>query len=63
MEFQLSSLEKEIESMKEEFEKELDSIKYDWHSIKEQIFNDIRVIHTIKSSTQEEVKENKDIES
>ena len=38
MEFQLSMLEKEMESMKEEFQKELDALKYDIHSIKEQNF-------------------------
>ena len=63
MEFQLSRLEKEMESMKEEFKKELDSLKYDIHSIKEEILNETRVRNTLKSSTQEEVKENKDIES
>ena len=63
MEFQLSRLEKEMESMKEEFKKELDALKYDIHSIKEEILNEIRVHHTHKSFTQEEVTENKDVES
>ena len=35
LEFQLSRLEKEMESMKEEFQKELDALKYDINSIKE----------------------------
>ena len=49
--------------MKEEFKKELDDLKYDIHSIKEEILNEIRVWHTRKSFTQEEVNENKDVES
>ena len=52
-----------MESMKEEIKKELDSLKYYIHSIKEEFFNEIRVLHTLKSSTQEEVKDNKDVES
>ena len=63
MEFQLSMLEKEMESRKEEFQKELDSFKYDIHSIKEEILNEIRVQDTRKSFTQEEVNENNDVES
>ena len=63
MEFQLSRLEKEMESMKEEFQKELDALKYDIHSMREEILNEIRVRHTRKSFTQEEVNENKDVES
>ena len=63
MEFQLSRLENEMERMKEEFQKELDALKYDIHSIKEEILNEIRVWHTRKSFTQEEVKDNKDVES
>ena len=63
MEFQLSRLEKEMESMKEEFQKELDALKYDIHSMREEILNEIRVRHTHKSFTQEEVNENKDVES
>ena len=43
MEFQLSMLEKEMERKKEEFKKELDSLIYDINSIKEYIFNEIRV--------------------
>ena len=35
IEFWLSRLKKEMESMKEEFQKELDAMKYDIHSIKE----------------------------
>ena len=35
MEFQLSRQEKEMESMKEEFQKELDTLKYDMKSIRE----------------------------
>ena len=35
MEFHLSRLEKEMESMREQFQKELDALKYDIHSIKE----------------------------
>ena len=58
-----SRLEKEIESMKEEFQKDLDALKYDIHSIKEEILNEIKVRHTHKSCTQEEVDENKDVES
>lgn len=46
-------LEMEMEIMKEEFQKELDSLKCDIHSIKEEILNVIRVRHTRKSSTQE----------
>ena len=52
-----------MERMKKKFKKELDALKYDIHSIKEDILNEIRVQHTRKSSTQKEVKENKDIES
>ena len=63
MEFQLSRLEKEMEIMKEEFQKELDALKYDIHSMREEILNEIRVRHTHKSFTQEEVNENKDAES
>ena len=63
MEFQLSRLEKEMENMKEEFQKELDALKYDLHSIKEEILNEIRVHHTLNSSTEEEDKENKNVES
>jgi predicted RNase H-like nuclease (RuvC/YqgF family) len=63
MEFQLSRLEKEMESMKEEFKKELYALKYDINSIKKEILNGIRVLHTLKSSTQEQVNENKDVES
>jgi hypothetical protein len=63
MEFQFSKLEKEMESMKVEFQKELDSLKYDIHSMREEILNEIRVRHTHKSFTQEEVNENKDVES
>ena len=51
MEFQLSRLEKEMEIMKEEFQKELDALKYDIHSIKEEIFNEIRIWRTRKSFT------------
>jgi hypothetical protein len=51
-----------MEVMKEEFKKELDALKYYIHSIKEEILNEIMVHHTLKSSTQEEVKENKDVE-
>ena len=59
---QLSRLEKEMESMKEEFQKELDAFKYDIHSMTEEILNEIRVRHTRKSFTQEG-NENKDVES
>ena len=38
-------------------------MKYDIHSIKEEILNEIRVRHTRKSFTQEEVIENKVVES
>ena len=38
-------------------------MKYDIHSIKEEIWNEIRVLHSQKSFTQEEVNENKDVES
>ena len=41
----------------------MDALKYDMHSIKEEILNEIRVRHIRKSFTQEEVKENKDVES
>ena len=47
--------------MKDEFKKGLYSLKHDLHSIKEKILNKIRVRHTLKSSTQEEIKENKDV--
>ena len=40
---QLSRLEKEMESMKEEFYKELDALKYDIHSMRKEILNEIRV--------------------
>ena len=56
---QLSRLEKEMESMKEEFQKELDALKYDIHSMKEFFLNEIRVWDTCKSFTQEEVNENR----
>ena len=49
--------------MKDEFKQELDALKYDLHSIKVEILNDIRPSHTLKLSTQEEDKENKNIES
>ena len=62
MEFRFSRLEKEMERM-EEFKKELDALKYDIHSMREEILNEIRVRHTCKSFTQEEVNENKDVES
>ena len=39
----LSRLEKEMENMKEEFQKELDALKYDIHSMREEILNEIRV--------------------
>ena len=52
-----------MESMNKEFKKELDALKYDIHSIKEEILNEIRVLHTLNSSTEEEVKENKDVDS
>jgi hypothetical protein len=51
MEFQLFRLEKVMESMKDKFKKELDSLKYDLHSIKEEIWNEIKVHHTLNSST------------
>ena len=41
----------------------MDALKYDIHSIKEEILNEIRVQHTRKSFTQEEVNDNKDVES
>ena len=59
MEFQLSRLEKVVESMKDEFQKELNALECDLHSIKEEILNDIRARHTFNSSTEEEDKENK----
>ena len=49
--------------MKEEFQKELDALKYDIHSMREKILDEIRVRHTRKSFTQEEINENKDVES
>ena len=52
-----------MESMKDKFRKELDSMKHDLHSIKEEILNNIRVRHTLNSSTKEEDKENKNVES
>ena len=48
--------------MKEEFQKELNALKYDIHSMREEILNEIRVRHTRKSFTQEEVNKNKDVE-
>ena len=54
----MSWLEKEMESMKEEFQKELDALKYDINYIKEEIFNEIMVWDTRKSFTHEEVNEN-----
>jgi hypothetical protein len=62
MKFKLSRLENEMESMKEEFKKELGSLKYVLNSIKEEILNEIRFHLTHKSSTGE-VKESKDVES
>ena len=52
-----------MESMKEEFKKELDGLKYGMHLIREENLNEIRVLHTLKAFTQGEVKENKDVES
>ena len=43
--------------------KKFESLTYDIYSIKEEILNEIRVQDTHKSFTQEEVKENKDVES
>ena len=63
MEFELSMLENEMEIRKEEFQKEFDALKYDIHSMREEILNEIRVRHTRKSFTQEEVNENKDVDS
>ena len=60
---QFSRLENEMESMKEEFQKELNALKYDIHSMREEILNEIRVRHTCNLFTQEEVNENKDVES
>ena len=56
---QLFRLEKEMERITEEFHKELDSLKYDINSMREEILNEIRVRHTRKSFTQEEVNKNK----
>ena len=47
--------------MKEEFQKELDTLKYDLNSIKEEVLNEIRARPTRNSST-EKVKENKYVE-
>ena len=41
----------------------MDALKYDIHSMREEILNEIMVQHTHKSFTQEEVNENKDVES
>lgn len=63
MEFHLSRLEKAVESMKVEFQKELDELKFDLHSIEENL-NEIRVFHSLNSSIEEdEDKENKNVES
>jgi hypothetical protein len=43
MEFQLSILEKEMERRMEEFQEELDALKYDIHSIKKKNLNEIKV--------------------
>ena len=40
----------------------MDSLKYDFPFIKEEILNEIRVYHTLNSFTQDEIKENKDVE-
>ena len=63
MEFKLSKLEKVVESVKGEIKEELDAFKYDLHSIKGDILNYLRFLHTFKSSTQEEDNENKNVES
>ena len=63
MEFKLLKLKKVMERMKDEFRQELDALKHAFHSIKEEIFSERRVLHILNSSTQEEVKENKDVES
>lgn len=49
--------------MEYELKQELDNLKYDMHSIKEDNFNEIRVLHTLNLSTREEDKENKNVES
>ena len=63
MEFQLSRLEKEMERMKDQFKNELNALRYDIKCIKKEILNEIRVHDILRSSTQEEVKKNKDVES
>lgn len=49
--------------MKDEFKQKLDALKYDLHSFKEDSLNETRVLHTLNSSTQEEDKDNKNVES
>jgi hypothetical protein len=56
MEFKLSKLTMVVESMKDEFKQELNALKYDVHSIKEEILNEIRVHHTFNSSTKKKIK-------
>ena len=63
MEFKLSKLTRVVKSMNNKFKQELDALRYDLHSIKEKSLNEIRVHRTLNSSTQEEEKENKNVES
>ena len=63
MEFKLLKLKHIMERMTDEFKQELDAFKYAFHSIKVEILNEVRVLHTFNSSTQEEDKENNNVES
>ena len=49
-----------MESMNEKFQKELEALKCDINSIKDEILNETRARHTHNSSI-EEVKGNKDV--
>ena len=62
MEFKLFKLKKVVERMKNKFKQELNALKYDIHSIKGGILNEVKVLHTLNSYTQEGYKKNKNVE-
>ena len=63
MEFQLSNLEKVVEIMKDVIKQELDAFKDDIHAIMGGTLNYLSVLHILNSSTKEEGKEKKNVES
>ena len=52
-----------MEGTKDEFKQGLDALKYDLHFIKGGILNEITLLHTLSSYTEEEYKDNKIVES